>query len=121
MDVSSNKIREFRFKDEEMTRESWAERVGISRQTMNAILNWRHAPIVSVAIRIADVFQVSVDHLFALDQEDKPAWPVQPASVVTDRPRAILHNPAEVEARHEPTKKAGEQEFRLANLRDVIG
>jgi DNA-binding XRE family transcriptional regulator len=47
----SNKIRELRFKNGEMTQKHLAERVGVSRQTMNAIENGRHAPTVDVAIR----------------------------------------------------------------------
>jgi DNA-binding XRE family transcriptional regulator len=37
MDRLSNRIREFRFRTGETTQKELAERVGISRQTMNAI------------------------------------------------------------------------------------
>ena len=72
MEQLSNKIREQRFKNGEMTQKVLAAKVGISRQTMNAIENCRHAPTVTVAIRIADVFRVSVDQLFALEYEGTP-------------------------------------------------
>ena len=68
----TNKIRKYRFDNGEMTQKALAERIGISRQTMNAIENCRHAPTVTVAIRIADVFHVSVDQLFDLDYDGKP-------------------------------------------------
>lgn len=56
-----------------MTRKELAECVGVSRQTMNAIENGRHAPTIAVAIRIADVFRVSVDQLFGLNYDGMPA------------------------------------------------
>lgn len=72
MDLISNKIRELRFKNGEMTQKALADQVGVSRQTMNAIENCRHAPTIDVAMRIADVFRESVDDVFALDYKDKP-------------------------------------------------
>ena len=104
-----------------MTQKELAERVGISRQTMNAIENCRHAPTVAVAIRIADVFQVSVDQVFDLVYDGKPARREQPATVAIDRPQTIIEKPVEVEARPEPPKKSEEAEFSLADLRGVIG
>jgi putative transcriptional regulator len=68
----SNKIRKLRFKNGEMTQKHLAERVGVSRQTMNAIENGRHAPTVELAIRIADVFGITVDQLFDLDYDGRP-------------------------------------------------
>ena len=60
----SNRIRELRFKNGEMTQMRLAEQAGVSRQSINAIENSRHAPTVGVAIRIADVFGITVDELF---------------------------------------------------------
>ena len=71
MDLS-NKIRRFRFENDEMTQKQLAERVGVSRQTMNAFENCNHAPRIDVAIRIADVFGVSVDELFSFEYAGKP-------------------------------------------------
>jgi putative transcriptional regulator len=104
-----------------MTQKALAEQVGISRQTMNAIENCRHAPTVSVAIRIADVFQVSVDYLFALDYEGKPTRPKQPAKGAIDQPQATTEKPVELEARRGPPERAGEAEFSPVDLRGVIG
>ena len=69
----SNNIRNHRLKNGEMTQKHLAERVGVSRQTMNAIENCRHPPTVDVAIRIADVFGITVDTLFDLDYDGRPA------------------------------------------------
>lgn len=69
----SNRIRELRFKNGEMTQKQIAELVGVSRQTMSAIENCQHAPTVDVAIWIADVFGVTVDQLFSLDDAATPA------------------------------------------------
>ena len=55
-----------------MTQKQLAELVGASRQTMNAIENSKHAPTVDTAIRIADVFGVSVDQLFEYRYDGKP-------------------------------------------------
>ena len=82
----TNRIRELRFKNDEMTQKYLAERVGVSRQTMNAIENGRHAPTIDVAMRIADVFGITVDQLFELDYDGRPArrerapWPTSPTS-----------------------------------------
>ena len=69
----SNNIRELRFKNGEMTQKRLAERVGVGRQTVNTIENNRHAPTVDVAIRIADVFGITVDELFDHDDDSRPA------------------------------------------------
>lgn len=69
----SNKIREIRFNKGEMTQKQLAERVGVNRQTLNAIENGRHAPTIDVAIQIADMFGTLVDELFNLDYEGRPA------------------------------------------------
>ena len=68
----SNQIRKLRFENNEMTQNRLAEFVGVSRQTMNAIENCKHAPRIDIAIRIADVFGVSVDQLFECNYDGKP-------------------------------------------------
>lgn len=121
VDLLSNKIRELRFKNDEMTQKALAERVGISRQTMNAVENGRHAPTVSVAIRIADVFHVSVDQLFNLDYEGKPAPIEPPARVASERPPVSIKETIEVESGPGPVEEEGDRPMSLADLRGVIG
>ncbi|MBT8098085.1 MAG: helix-turn-helix transcriptional regulator [Gammaproteobacteria bacterium] len=121
MDFLSNKIRELRFRHGEMTQKTLAERVGVSRQTMNAIENCRHAPTVAVAIRIADVFHVSVDQLFDLDYNGKPARREQTAKLAIDRSQATIEEPIEIDDRFEPVAKQAGHQTSLADLRKVIG
>ena len=121
MDHLSNKIRGHRFRNGEMTQKALAERVGISRQTMNAIENCRHTPTVAVAIRIADVFRVSVDLLFNLEYDGKPARCEQAARIAVDRVQATADESTEIEARHEPFKKEAVRQISLADLRNVVG
>lgn len=121
VDLLSNKIRELRFKNGEMTQKVLAERVGISRQTMNAIENCRHAPTVVVAIKIADLFHVSVDQLFDLDYDGKPTRREQPARVAIDRSRTTIEEPTEVESEPEPREEEAHRQITLADLRGVTG
>jgi len=55
-----------------MSQRELAERVGVSRQTMNATEANKHAPSLELAFRIADVFETSVDDVFAFDYDGKP-------------------------------------------------
>jgi putative transcriptional regulator len=117
----SNKIRELRFKNGEMTQKHLAERVGVSRQTMNAIENCRHAPTVAVAIRIADVFSITVDQLFNLEYAGKPVRCENASTINVDRAEAAVVESAEVDGKDEPAEKETDIKVRLANLRNVIG
>lgn len=116
----SNKIREFRFKNDQMTQKQLAERVGVSRQTLNAIENSRRAPTIDVAIRIADVFRVPVEELFDLDYEGRPARRKRAATIAVERPQASLRRSTEVETGREPTAKDPVKEITFASLRKLI-
>jgi putative transcriptional regulator len=117
----SNQIRELRFKNGEMTQKHLAERVGVSRQTMNAIENCRSAPTVDVAIRIADVFGITVDQLFDLDYVGRPARRENATTIAADRSEATIEESVEIEGKDDPVEKEAEQEISLASLRKVIG
>ena len=117
----SNKIRELRFKNGEMTQKHLAERVGVSRQTMNAIENCRHAPTVDVAIQIADVFGVTVDQLFDLDYDGRPARREKATTIAVDRSEATVEESVEIESENDPAEEEAEQKISLASLRNVIG
>jgi len=80
----SNSIREHRFKCGEMTQKELAEQVGVSRQTMNAIENNKHAPGIDVAIRIADVFREAVDTVFEYEYDGRPEFLVVCVSFAGD-------------------------------------
>ena len=116
----SNKIRELRFKNAEMTQKYLAERVGVSRQTMNAIENGRHAPTVDMAIRIADVFGITVDELFDLDYDGKPARRKKPKTIAVDRAEATVEESVEIEGEDEPAEQGAERQFSITDLAKII-
>ena len=60
----TNCIRTLRQKHDEMTQQVLAEKVGVTRQTLNAIELGKYSPSLEVAFRIAEVFQLSVDEVF---------------------------------------------------------
>jgi putative transcriptional regulator len=117
----SNKIRAFRFSNGEMTQKQLAECVGVSRQTMNAIENCRHAPTIDVAIRIADVFGITVDELFNLDYEGKPVRHANMTPAAVDRPQVTIEEPEDTKVDVDPAEEELDMATRLANLRHVIG
>lgn len=46
-----------------------AERLGVSRQTVNAVENGKYDPSLPLAFRIAHVFHLSIEEIFAPDGE----------------------------------------------------
>jgi putative transcriptional regulator len=68
----TNKIRRLRFDRGEMTQQELAERVGVTRQTVNAIELGKYSPSLEVAFRIAFTFGVAIDEVFAYEADDKP-------------------------------------------------
>lgn len=59
-----NQIRRLRFDHGEMTQQALADRIGVTRQTVNAIELGKYSPSLEVAFRIAAVFGVSLDNVF---------------------------------------------------------
>lgn len=53
-----------------MTQQDLADRVGVSRQTINSIEKQRYLPSTLLALKIAHVFGVKVDDIFTLEEED---------------------------------------------------
>ena len=62
--VIQNQIRTLRFTHGEMTQQHLAARIGVSRQTVNAIEGGKYAPSLEVAFRIARVFEKPVEEVF---------------------------------------------------------
>ncbi|MCC6427567.1 MAG: helix-turn-helix transcriptional regulator [Phycisphaerales bacterium] len=62
--VIANQIRVLRFNHREMTQQDLAERIGVSRQTVNAIEGGKYFPSLEVAFRIAQVFGKPLDEVF---------------------------------------------------------
>jgi putative transcriptional regulator len=65
----TNRIRVLRFQHGEMTQQELAERVGVTRQTINAIEAAKYSPSLDLAFRIAEVFDVSVTEVFQYGRE----------------------------------------------------
>ena len=63
----TNVIRKLRFEHGEMTQQDLAERVGVTRQTINAIEAGKYSPSLEVAFRIAAAFQVRLEDVFTYD------------------------------------------------------
>lgn len=59
-----NSIRELRFFAGEMTQQALADRVGVSRQTINAIESAKYSPSLEVAFGIARAFGKRLDEVF---------------------------------------------------------
>lgn len=52
------------------TQASTAEKTGVSRQTINSIENGRFEPSLTLALKIARLFECPVEAVFALDGEE---------------------------------------------------
>ena len=61
----TNTIRKLRFERNEMTQQDLAERVGVTRQTINAIELGKYSPSLEVAFRIAAVFAAPLEQVFS--------------------------------------------------------
>jgi putative transcriptional regulator len=57
-------LRRQRFEHGEMTQEALAKTVGVTRQTIIALETGRYAPSLELAMRLAGVFDCTVDELF---------------------------------------------------------
>ena len=59
-----NKIKVYR-KRTGVSQENLSEKLGVSRQTINAIENDKYDPSLSLAFKLAKLFDVTVDELFS--------------------------------------------------------
>ena len=71
----TNSIRKLRFERNEMTQQHLAERVGVTRQTINAIELGKYSPSLEVAFRIAAAFGVRLEDVFSYDGAQGPPSP----------------------------------------------
>lgn len=60
-----NRIRKLRFEHDEMTQQDLAERVSVTRQTINAIELGKYSPSLEVAFKIARVFGKPLEAVFS--------------------------------------------------------
>jgi putative transcriptional regulator len=59
-----NDIRKLRFEHNEMTQQALAEKIGVTRQTINAIEQGKYSPSLEAAFRIAAAFGVPLERVF---------------------------------------------------------
>ncbi len=64
-----NNIRRLRFEANEMSQQTLAEAVGVTRQTIIAIEKSRYSPSLEVAFRISDAFGVTLEAVFYYEEE----------------------------------------------------
>jgi len=50
-----------------------ADRLGVSRQTANALESGKYAPSLPLAFKIANVFGMSIESIFTPDPEEHPS------------------------------------------------
>jgi len=64
--VLANIVRYLRYRQGEcwMTQQELAERVGASRQTINAIERGKHQPSLELAFKLVGVFEKTIDEVF---------------------------------------------------------
>ncbi len=53
-----------------LTQGDLAEKVGVSRQTINSIETKKYIPSAVLALKIAHIFKMQVNELFELDEND---------------------------------------------------
>ena len=63
-----NTIRRMRFDHHEMTQQELADKIGVTRQTVNAIELGKYSPSLEVAFRIAAVFGMPLEQVFQYDR-----------------------------------------------------
>ncbi len=57
-------------KKKKITQEQLADMVGVSRQSINAIERGKYTPSTTLALKISEIFNTSVNKLFELEASD---------------------------------------------------
>ena len=65
----TNEIRRLRFEHGEMTQQELAQKIGVTRQTVNAIEQGKYSPSLEAAFRIAQVFGRPLESVFHYGSE----------------------------------------------------
>jgi len=53
-----------------MTQQDLADRIGVSRQTINSIESQKYIPSTVLALKIAKIFDSRVEEIFELEEDD---------------------------------------------------
>ena len=67
MVLAKNRLREFR-EQRGLTQEKLADRVRVSRQTINSIEGGRYVPSLELALSLGQVFDCKVEDLFGIPE-----------------------------------------------------
>jgi putative transcriptional regulator len=65
-----NRLKVMRFNNHQITQQELADKMNVSRQTINAIENGKFNPSVKLALFIADFFKCNVEDIFYLTKEE---------------------------------------------------
>lgn len=71
MAIIRNEIRRLRFEHGEMTQQELAEKIKVTRQTVNAIELGKYFPSLEAAFRIAAVFGKPLESVFHYSDEEE--------------------------------------------------
>ncbi|MDC0047879.1 helix-turn-helix transcriptional regulator [Verrucomicrobia bacterium] len=63
----SNNIRRLRFEADEMSQQTLADKVGVTRQTIFAIEKDKYSPSLEVAFKISNIFKTPLEDIFTYD------------------------------------------------------
>ncbi len=66
-----NQIRTLRFEAQEMTQQELADRIGVTRQTVNGIEGEKYSPSLEVAFRVARVFGKPLEEVFQFEERGR--------------------------------------------------
>lgn len=66
-----NRLRKYRFEHDEISQQGLANAVGVTRLTIHSIENGKFNPSTLLALKIAAFFDVAVEDLFFLAQENE--------------------------------------------------
>jgi putative transcriptional regulator len=65
-----NHIRKLRFETHEMSQQELADLIGVSRMTIYSIEKGKYTPSTLLALKMAQVFQKSVEKIFYIDEQE---------------------------------------------------
>ena len=66
-----NRIRELRFKHNEMSQQELADLSGVSRMTIYSMEKGKYIPSTVLAIKLARVFNTTVEDIFSLSEVEE--------------------------------------------------
>lgn len=70
MGVIRNEIRRLRFEHGEMTQQELADKIKLTRQTVNAIEQGKYSPSLEAAFRISAVFGKPLESVFHYSEDE---------------------------------------------------